>query len=116
MLLIVERPENRRARAVEESRDAYERMERFSNDLRARVKSYFYGDERKKIEDLLAKAEKGEISKEQLLDAFLPHVPRRTRFEGRAAPFDVTRARELFGFEPRHIWPVGVRDLDQASA
>jgi hypothetical protein len=36
MLLIVERPENRRARAVEESRDAYERMERFSNDLRAR--------------------------------------------------------------------------------
>ncbi len=53
---------------------------------------------------------------EQLLDAFLPHVPRRTRFEGRTAPFDVTRAQELFGFEPRHIWPVGARDLDQASA
>jgi nucleoside-diphosphate-sugar epimerase len=53
---------------------------------------------------------------EQLLDAFLPHVPRRTRFPGQAAPFDVTRARELFGFEPRYIWPVGVRDLDQASA
>jgi nucleoside-diphosphate-sugar epimerase len=53
---------------------------------------------------------------EQLLDAFLPHVPRRTRFPGRAAPFDVTRARELFGFEPRHIWQVGARDLDQASA
>jgi nucleoside-diphosphate-sugar epimerase len=53
---------------------------------------------------------------EQLLDAFLPHVPRRTRFPGRAAPFDVTRARELFGSEPRYIWPVGARDLDQASA
>ena len=53
---------------------------------------------------------------EQLLDAFLPHVPRRTRFPGRSAPFDVTRARELFGFEPRHIWPVGARDLRQASA
>jgi nucleoside-diphosphate-sugar epimerase len=53
---------------------------------------------------------------EQLLDAFLPHVPRRTRFPGRTAPFDVSRARELFGFEPRHIWPVGARDLDQASA
>ena len=53
---------------------------------------------------------------EQLLDAFLPHVPRRTRFPGRTAPFDVTRARELFGFEPRYIWQVGARDLDQASA
>jgi nucleoside-diphosphate-sugar epimerase len=53
---------------------------------------------------------------EQLLDAYLPHVPRRTRFPGHAAPFDVSRARELFGFEPRHIWPVVARDLDQASA
>jgi nucleoside-diphosphate-sugar epimerase len=53
---------------------------------------------------------------EQLLDAFLPHVPRRTRFEGQAAPFDVTRARELFGFEARHIWQVGMRDLDEVLA
>jgi nucleoside-diphosphate-sugar epimerase len=53
---------------------------------------------------------------EQLLDAFLPHVPRRTLFPGRAAPFDVSRARQLFGFEPRYVWPVGARDLDRASA
>lgn len=49
---------------------------------------------------------------EQLLDTFMPQVPRRTRFEGRAAPFDVTRARELFGFEARHIWEIDARDLD----
>ena len=53
---------------------------------------------------------------EQLLDAFLPHVPRRVPFADRTAPFDVSRARELFGFDPRYIWPVDARDLDQASA
>ena len=53
---------------------------------------------------------------EQLLDAFLPHVPRRMPFPGRDAPFDVARARELFGFDPRHILQVDARDLDQASA
>jgi nucleoside-diphosphate-sugar epimerase len=53
---------------------------------------------------------------EQLLDAFLPHVARRTRFPGRTAPFDLTRARDLLGFTPRFGWPIDERDLHEASA
>jgi nucleoside-diphosphate-sugar epimerase len=53
---------------------------------------------------------------EQLLDAFLPLVPRRTLFPGRTAPFDVTRARELFDFSPRFEWAVDERDLGRATA
>ncbi|HTC69076.1 MAG TPA: hypothetical protein VK662_05850, partial [Acidothermaceae bacterium] len=53
---------------------------------------------------------------EQLLDAFLPGVPRRTRFPGRMAPFDVTRARELFDFSPRFEWPLDERDLGSVTA
>jgi nucleoside-diphosphate-sugar epimerase len=53
---------------------------------------------------------------EQLLDAFLPHVPRRTRFPGRTAPFDVTRARELFDFSPRFEWAIDERELGRVIA
>ena len=53
---------------------------------------------------------------EQLLDAFLPNVARRTRFPGRTAPFDLTRARDLLGFEPQFGWPIDERDLDGVSA
>jgi nucleoside-diphosphate-sugar epimerase len=48
---------------------------------------------------------------EQLLDAFLPDVPRRTRFPGRTAPFDLSRARDLLGFAPRFLWPIDEREL-----
>ena len=48
---------------------------------------------------------------EQLLDAFFPHVPRTTRLPGRCAPFDLTRARDLLDFSPRHLWPVEEREL-----
>ncbi len=53
---------------------------------------------------------------EQLLDAFLPHVPRRTRFPGRTAPFDLTRARDLLGFAPQFGWSVDERDLHEVLA
>jgi nucleoside-diphosphate-sugar epimerase len=53
---------------------------------------------------------------EQLLDAFLPHVARRTRFPGRTAPFDLTRARDLLGFAPQFGWPIDERDLQGVSA
>ncbi len=36
MLMIVEQPEKRRSRSVEEGRAAYDRMQRFSDDLKAR--------------------------------------------------------------------------------
>lgn len=48
---------------------------------------------------------------EQLLDAFLPDVPRRTSFPGRTAPFDVSRARDLLGFAPRFLWPLDEREF-----
>lgn len=37
---------------------------------------------------------------EDLLDRWAPHVPRRSRLEGRAAAIDTSRARELIGFSP----------------
>lgn len=53
---------------------------------------------------------------EQLLDAFLPHVARRTRFPGRTAPFDLTRARDLLGFAPQYGWHIDERDLREVVA
>lgn len=52
---------------------------------------------------------------EALLDAFLPGVPRRTTFPGRAAPFDLTRARALLRFDPSHVWPLVERRLHQRA-
>lgn len=48
---------------------------------------------------------------EQLLDRYHPTVPRRQRFDGHAAPFDLGRARRVLGFEAEHILPVQARDL-----
>jgi nucleoside-diphosphate-sugar epimerase len=48
---------------------------------------------------------------EALLGRFLPHVPRRASFPGRAVPVDVTRAREVLGFAPVHPYPVAELDL-----
>lgn len=39
---------------------------------------------------------------EDLLDEFLPTVPRRRRFPGRRGLVDTSRAREVLGFRPRH--------------
>jgi nucleoside-diphosphate-sugar epimerase len=39
---------------------------------------------------------------EDLLAAHAPAVPRATRYDGRTAPIDTSRARELLGFTPRH--------------
>lgn len=41
-----------------------------------------------------------------LLDAYLPGVPRRASFPGRTAPFDLTRSETLLGFTPTHLWPI----------
>ena len=43
---------------------------------------------------------------EDLLDTYLPEVPRRAVFPGRTVPFDLARAAELLAFEPIHLWPV----------
>ena len=51
-----------------------------------------------------------EAPTEVLLDRYLPDVPRRTGFPGRTAPFDLTRARTLLGFDPIHLYPVPVRE------
>jgi nucleoside-diphosphate-sugar epimerase len=53
---------------------------------------------------------------EQLLEAFLPHVPRRTLFPGRTAPFDTSKARELFDFSPRFEWAIDERELGTVVA
>jgi nucleoside-diphosphate-sugar epimerase len=50
---------------------------------------------------------------EALLDRFLPHVPRRARFEGRAVPIDVSRARDVLGFSPIHLWPMAETPLPE---
>ncbi len=49
---------------------------------------------------------------EQLLDAFYPDVPRRTRFEGRAATIDSRKAHALLNWSPEHLWTTTARDLD----
>lgn len=41
---------------------------------------------------------------EQLLDRFLPAVPRRRRFPGNAVPVDLRLARSLLGFEAEYVW------------
>jgi nucleoside-diphosphate-sugar epimerase len=52
---------------------------------------------------------------EALLDRFLPHVPRLARFEGRAVPIDVSRARSVLGFSPIHPWPLAETPLPPAA-
>ena len=41
---------------------------------------------------------------EQLLDTYLPDVPRRAAFPGRAVPIDLAPARTLLGFTARHVY------------
>jgi nucleoside-diphosphate-sugar epimerase len=56
---------------------------------------------------------------QQLVESFLPDVPRRRSFEGREVPIDLTRAPTLIGFIAEHLWPVEPRDLpagQQAAA
>lgn len=48
---------------------------------------------------------------QQLVEAYLPDVPRRRSFEGREVPIDLTRAPRLIGFTAEHVWPVEPRDL-----
>src|SRR5262249_26274379 len=48
---------------------------------------------------------------EALLARFLPEVPRRAAFPGRASLVDTSRARALLGFEAVHVFPVPERDL-----
>lgn len=44
---------------------------------------------------------------EELLDRFLPGVPRRAPLPGRAVPVDLTVARTLLGFAAEHEFPLG---------
>jgi nucleoside-diphosphate-sugar epimerase len=53
---------------------------------------------------------------EQLLDAFYPHVPRRTAFPGRAAAIDSRKAHALLRWSPQHLWTTEQRDLETRSA
>ena len=41
---------------------------------------------------------------EDLLDVYLPDVPRRTTFTGRAVPIDLAPVRAVLGFTARHIF------------
>lgn len=43
---------------------------------------------------------------QDLLDRYLPDVPRRSALVGRAVPMDLTAAREVLGFEAAHLYPV----------
>jgi nucleoside-diphosphate-sugar epimerase len=52
---------------------------------------------------------------EQLLAAYFPDVPRRGAYPGRTAPFDLSRARDLLGFEAARILEVAERDFDPAA-
>jgi nucleoside-diphosphate-sugar epimerase len=45
---------------------------------------------------------------EQLLETYYPTVPRRTLFEGHAAPIDIRKAQSLLGWAPRHLWAAEV--------
>lgn len=49
-------------------------------------------------------------STEALLDRYYPGVPRRSRFPGRTAPFDLSNARRLLGFEAEHVVAIEERD------
>jgi nucleoside-diphosphate-sugar epimerase len=48
---------------------------------------------------------------QQLVERFLPDVPRRRSFDGREVPIDLTRAPDLIGFTAEYLWPVEPRDL-----
>jgi nucleoside-diphosphate-sugar epimerase len=48
---------------------------------------------------------------EQLLDAFLPGVPRRAPLPGRASAMDLARAQAVLGFHAEYLWPVRPADL-----
>jgi nucleoside-diphosphate-sugar epimerase len=48
---------------------------------------------------------------EALLDRYYPDVPRRMSFPGRTAPFDLTRARTVLGFDPVHLFGVAEGEL-----
>ena len=48
----------------------------------------------------------------QLLDNYLPHVPRRRPFEGHDVPIDLRRATDLLGFQALHLWPSETADLN----
>ena len=48
----------------------------------------------------------------QLLDRYLPDVPRRRSIEGHDVPIDLTRATLLLGFQALHLWPQETADLD----
>lgn len=47
----------------------------------------------------------------EMLDAFLPGVPRRCAFPGRAVPLDLTRAATILGFAAKHLWPLPDQQL-----
>ena len=47
---------------------------------------------------------------QQLVDRFLPDVPRRREFAGREVPIDLRRAA-LIGFTAEHLWPLEERAL-----
>jgi nucleoside-diphosphate-sugar epimerase len=42
----------------------------------------------------------------ELLDRYLPQVPRRTQFPGWTVPIDLARAVTRLGFQARHRWPI----------
>jgi len=48
---------------------------------------------------------------QQLVERFMPDVPRRRSFAGREVPIDLTRAPKLIGFTAEHLWPLEPRDL-----
>jgi nucleoside-diphosphate-sugar epimerase len=45
---------------------------------------------------------------EELIERFLPEVPRRAPLPGRAVPVDLTAARTLLGFTAEHLFAMGV--------
>ncbi|MDQ1715581.1 MAG: hypothetical protein QOC60_1526, partial [Frankiaceae bacterium] len=47
----------------------------------------------------------------QLLDAFMPNVPRRRALAGHDVPIDLSRATQLLGFTARHVWQQETADL-----
>jgi nucleoside-diphosphate-sugar epimerase len=49
---------------------------------------------------------------EQLLAAYHPDVPRRCAFPGRTAPFDLSRAHDLLGFDAGILWETEMRDFE----
>ncbi|MDQ1703463.1 MAG: hypothetical protein QOF57_2715 [Frankiaceae bacterium] len=52
---------------------------------------------------------------EQLLDAYLPGVPRRRPLSGREVPYDITRSAAILGFSAEYLWPQESRDLPGSS-